>query len=84
VAEPLANTEEQVGNLRAALVTILSLLWAVPAEKVLGELVRAATRVDDVPYDTPVLDGQGQRARRRPPRNRVDRRGGRPAVRIAR
>lgn len=84
VAEPLANTEEQVGNLRAALVTILSLLWAVPAEQVLGELVRAATRVDNVPYDTPVLDGQGQRARRRPPRNRVDRRGGRPAVRIAR
>ena len=83
-AELHADSDEQVGDVRAALVTIFSLLWAVPAEQVLGELARAAARVDEMPHETAVLDGQGQRTRRQPQRNRVDRRGGRPAVRIAR
>jgi hypothetical protein len=79
-----ADSEAPVADLRAALVTLFSLLWAVPAEQVLGELARAATRAEEIPQETPVLDGHGQRTRRRPQRNRVDRRGGRPAVRAVR
>jgi hypothetical protein len=84
-AEAGAAGEAPVGDLRAALVTIFSLLWAVPAEQVLGEIARAAIRVEAIPHDTPTLDEQGgQPARRRPQRSRVDHRGGRPAVRAAR
>ena len=80
--EPLTDTEAPVGDLRAALITILSLVWAVPAEQVLTELSRAAGRVY-VGQDVSGLQQSGGQ-RRRAHRTRVDRRGGRVAARGAR
>lgn len=71
--EPLADPEAPAGNLRASLVTIFSLLWAVPAEQVLGELMREASRTD---AHEPVILPAAPRARRTR-RIRVDRRDGR-------
>lgn len=71
--EPLVDSEAPAGNLRASLVTILSLLWEMPAEQVLGELMREAGRTGAEDSAPPP---EAPRARR-PRRQRVDRRDGR-------
>lgn len=75
--EPLADPDVPTGNLRAGLITILSLLWAVPAEQVLGELMRETGRAADPEPDVPHTVPRARRSRR----VRVDRRGTRGVTR---